>query len=110
MVLRVHGPCMETVRVLAGFKLSARGVQTQRTRSSNSACSATTRCPPSTHPQCHLPRPVASPSHRPRHLRPCPSSVALTPCLPHPPASPSRRPRCLHPCPLPVTLAPCLPC
>src|SRR6266481_3689830 len=77
MVLRVHGPCTETVRVLAGFKLSARGVQTQRTRSSNSARGATTCHPPSTHPQCHLPHPVASPSCRPRHLRPCPSPVAL---------------------------------
>src|SRR6266481_6011367 len=77
MVLHVHGPCTETVRVLTGFKLSAWGVQTQRTRSSNSACGATTCHPPSTHPQCHLPHPVASPSCRPRHLHPCPSPVAL---------------------------------
>src|SRR6266481_3138926 len=93
MVLRVHGPCTETVRALAGFKLSARGVQTQRTRSSNSARGATTRRPLSTHPQCHLPRPVASPLRRPRHLRPCRSPVTLTPHLPRPLASPSRRPR-----------------
>src|SRR6266481_5787527 len=103
MVLRVHGPCTETVRALAGFKLSARGVQTQRTRSSNSARGATTRRPLSTHPQCHLPHPVASPLRRPRHLRPCPSPVALTPCLPRPLASPSCRPRSLRPCPSPVT-------
>src|SRR6266481_5801800 len=124
MVLRVHGPCTETVRALAGFKLSARGVQTQRTRSSNSARGATTRRPLSTHPQCHLPHPVASPLRRPRHLHPCrspvtgrprptpasparltitpptpPSPVALAPHLPHPPASPSRRPHHLRPCP-----------
>src|SRR6266481_4860640 len=94
MVLHVHGPCTETMRALAGFKLSARGVQTQHTRSSNSARGATTHRPLSTHPQCHLPRPVASPSCRPRHLRPCPSPVTLTPCLPRPPASPSHHPRC----------------
>src|SRR6266481_2703827 len=58
MVLCVHGPCTETVRALAGFKLSARGVQTQHTRSSNSARGATTRRPLSTQP----PMPPASPA------------------------------------------------
>src|SRR6266481_1603163 len=93
MILHVHGPCTETVHVLAGFKLSARGVQTQRMRSSNSARGATTCCPPSTHPQCHLPRPVASPSRRPHRLHPCPLLVALAPRLPRPPTSPSCHPR-----------------
>src|SRR6266481_255582 len=109
MVLHVHGPCTETVRVLTGFKLSAWGVQTQRTRSSNSACGATTCHPPSTHPQCHLPHPVASPSRHPCCFCPCWLPVTLAPCLPCPVASPSCCPCHLHPCPLPVTLAPCLP-
>src|SRR6266481_6362369 len=98
-------------------KLSTRGVQTQ-----HAVPPPAVHCPPN--PQCHLPRPLASPSRRPRRLRPClslvagrprptpasparltitpptpPSPVALAPRLPRPPASPSCHPR--HPRPSP---------
>ncbi len=47
MVLRVHGPCTETVRALAGFKLSARGVQTQ-----HAVPPPAVHCPPTPNATC----------------------------------------------------------
>src|SRR6266481_4543785 len=107
MVLCVHGPCTETVRALAGFKLSARGVQlsTRGVQTQHAVPPPAVHCPPN--PQCHLPRPVASPSCHPRRLRPCLSPVALAPHLPCPLASPSRRPRRLRPCRSLLARLPC---
>src|SRR6266481_3652949 len=79
MVLRVHGPCTETVRALAGFKLSARGVQTQHV-----VPPPAVHCPPTPNATCL----ARSPHHRAalaafalaRRRSPSPHA-----CLTHPP-------------------------
>src|SRR6266481_1349029 len=91
------------LKPLAGFKLSAQGVQTQCTRSSNSACVYAPCCVPPTQHLAHAPHVYAYATNHPclpLSVLPIHATVAHRPCF-HP------RPHTTRPCPcLPLSVPP----